>query len=176
MSKRRWDLESVEAEARKYTKVVDFKYGSRGAYDWAERNGLVKQVTAFMADITDPAELMTRIRQELGTAARHAKVAHDICENVSDFYVPKEHDPEAVSAGTYLDFEAQMYDQAAEERSDRALDHIEALRKHGTPEQIAEAWDLYLKYQTKQWEVPKSATGIIEINMPETEHGGSYDY
>ena len=67
-----------------------------------------------------------------------------------------------------------MYDQAAEERSDRALDHIEALQKHGTPEQVKEAWDLYLKYQTKEWEVTRGA--IIEINMPETEHGGSYDY
>lgn len=173
MSKRRWDLEAVTAEARKYTRVVDFKYGSRGAYDWAERNGVVKDVTAFMSELTDSAELMKRIRQELGSAARSAKVAHDICENVSDFYVPTEHDPEAISAGTYLDFDAQMYDQAAEERSDRALDHIEQLQKHGTPEQVQEAWDLYLKYQNRSWEVP---TGIIEIDMPETEQGGSYDY
>ena len=176
MSKRRWDLESVAAEARKYTKVVDFKYGSRGAYDWAERNGVLKDVTAFMSEVTDPAELMARIRQELGTAARHGKVAKDICENVSDFYVPADQDPEAVSAGTYLDFESQMYDQAAEERSDRALDHIEGLQKHGTPEEIKEAWELYLKYQSGQWEVQKSSTGIIEINMPEKEHGGSNDY
>ena len=174
MSQRRWDLESVTAEARKYSKVVDFKYGSRGAYDWAERNGMIKEVTAFMSKVTDPKVLMSRIRQELGTAARHAKVAYDICENVSEFYVPKEHDPEAVSAGTYLDFDAQMYDQVAEERSERALEHIEALQEHGTPDQVREAWDLYLKYQTGRWEVPKGA--IAEINIPETEHGGSYEY
>ena len=173
MGKSKWDLESVKTEARKYTKAIDFKYGSRGAYDWAERNGMIKEVTAFMFKVTDPKKLMSRIRQELGTAARHAKVAYDICENVSEFYVPKEHDPEAVSAGTYLDFSAQMYDQVAEERSDRALEHIESLQEHGTPEQIKEAWDLYLKYQTGRWEVP---TGIAEINIPETEHGGSYDY
>ena len=145
--------------------------GSPGAYKWVapwlgQGHGL---------HVRDHRRtLMTRIRQELGTAARHAKVAHDICENVSDFYVPKEHDPEAISAGTYLDFEAQMYDQAAEERGDQALDHIEALQKHGTPEQIKEAWDLYLKYQTGEWEVPKWCDA--EINMPETEQGGSHEH
>ena len=113
MRPRRWDFESVTAEARKYTKVIDFKARSRGAYKWAERNGVLKDVTAFMSEVTDAEELIARIRQELGTAARHAKVAHDICESVSDFYVPSEHDPEAISAGTYLDFDAQMYDQAA---------------------------------------------------------------
>ena len=92
---------------------------------------------------------------------------------MSDFYVPKEHDPEAISAGTYLDFDAQMYDQSAEERSDRALDHIEQLQKYGTPEQIKEAWDLYLAYQTGKWEVP--ATGIMGMSMPEEEQGGSYE-
>ena len=173
MSKRRWNLESVAAEARKYTKVVDFKYGSRGAYDWAERNGVVKDVTAFMSEVTDPAELMSRIRGELGSAARDAKVCREICKNVSDFYVPKEHDPEAISAGTYLDFDAQMYDQSAEERSDRALDHIEQLQKYGTPEQLKEAWDLYLASQTGTWEVP--ATGIMGMSMPEEEQGGSYE-
>lgn len=174
MQRRKWDLSLVTAEARKYTKVVDFKHSSRGAYKWAERNGILKDITAFMSEVNDPAELMTRIRQELGTAARHGKVAKDICDNVSDFYVPADQDPEAVSAGTYLDFDAQMYDQAAEERSDRALDHIEALREHGTPEEINEAWALYLKYQTKEWDVPRGA--IIEINMPEKEQGGSNDY
>lgn len=174
MNRRKWDLESVTTEARKYAKVVDFKAGSRGAYKWAERNGMLKDVTAFMSEVTDVEELMTRIKQELGSAARSAKIAHDICENVSDFYVPKDQDPEAISAGTYLDFDAQMYDQAAEERSDRALDHIEQLQKHGTPEQVKEVWDLYLKYQTKEWKVSKGA--IIEIDMPETEQGGSYDY
>ena len=174
MSKRRWDLESATEEARKYSGITAFKYGSPGAYKWVVRHGLESEVMGFMSEITDADTLMTRIRQELGTAARHAKVAHDICENVSDFYVPKEHDPEAISAGTYLDFEAQMYDQAAEERSDRALDHIEALQKHGTPEQIKEAWDLYLKYQTGEWEVPKWCDA--EINMPETEQGGSHEH
>ena len=172
MSKRRWDLESVTAEARKYSKVVDFKYGSRGAYDWAERNGIVKEVTAFMSETTNVDKLMSRIMGELGSAARDAKTAKDICEFQSDFYVPSEHNPEAISAGTYLDFEAQMYDQSAEERSDRALDHIEALQKHGTPEQVAEVWGLYLGYQTGGWEV---STGITGIDIPETEQGGSYD-
>ena len=174
MTRRRWDFESVTAEARKYTKVIDFKEGSRGAYKWAERHDVLKDVTAFMTEITDPKKLMGRIRQELGTAARHNKVAYDIRENVSEFYVPKEHDPEAVSAGNYLDFDAQMYDQVAEERSERALEHIEALQEHGTPEQIRKAWDFYLKYQTGRWEIPKGA--IAEIYIPETEQGGSYDY
>lgn len=169
MGRIKWDLESVTAEARKYTKVVDFKYGSRGAYDWAERNGMMREVTAFMSEVTDADELMARILGELGSAARHAKVCREMCKNVSEFYVPQAHDPESISAGTYLDFEAQMQDQAADERSERALDHIEALQKYGTPEQVQEAWDLYLAYQTGKWEVP---TGIIGMNIPETKQGG----
>lgn len=166
MPKYKWSYESVCAEARKYSGVRRFKEGSRGAYKWAERHDMLQEVTAFMSEISDPIELLKRIKGELGSAARDAKVARDINENVSDFYVPTEHDPEQISAGTYLDFEAQMYDQCAEERSDRALDHIEALKEHGTDEQIQEAWDMYLKYQTDDWDVKRATTGI---NVAETE-------
>ena len=156
----KWNLESVTEEARKYSSITEFKYGSSGAYKWAVRNDFIKEVTDFMFMVTDPIELLTKIKGELGSAARDAKVAKDITDNVSDFYVPTEHDPEQISAGTYLDFEAQMYDQCAEERSDRALDHIQGLQKYGTAEQIREAWDLYLKYQTGEWKVGTGATGI----------------
>jgi hypothetical protein len=156
----KWNYELVRAEALKYSKSIDFRNGSRGAYDWADRKGFLPELTAIMKEVTDPIELLTRIKGELGSAARDAKVAKDITDNVSDFYVPTEHDPEQISAGTYLDFEAQMYDQSAEERSDRALDHIQSLQKYGTAEQIREAWDLYLKYQTGEWKVGTGATGI----------------
>ena len=52
----RWCRESVEAEARKYSKVTDFKYGGRGAYKWAERHGVLKEVTAHIPPIRDRAE------------------------------------------------------------------------------------------------------------------------
>jgi hypothetical protein len=164
----KWNLESVTEEARKYSSVRGFKYGSSGAYKWAVRNDFIKEVTAFMKEVTDPMELLTKIRGELGSAARDAKVAKDITDNVSDFYVPTEHDPEQISAGTYLDFEAQMYDQCAEERSDRALDHLQALQKYGTAEQIREAWDLYLLYQTGEWKVEKGCTIGIDVAGKET--------
>lgn len=170
MATRRWDFESVSVEARKYSKVVEFKYGSRGAYDWAERNGVVADVTAFMSEVTDGDKLMKRIEGELGSAARYAKVAKDIWDaDPSPFFEPSD-DPELISEGTYLDFDAQMHDQAAFERSDRALDHIEALQEHGTPQQIHEAWVMYLNYQTGNWEVE---TGIAGIDMQGEEHGGS---
>jgi hypothetical protein len=51
MGKRIWYRESVEAEARKYTKVSDFKAGSRGAYKWAVRWRVLKEVTAFMFQV-----------------------------------------------------------------------------------------------------------------------------
>ena len=89
MATRRWDFESVSVEARKYSKVVEFKYGSRGAYDWAERNGVVADVTAFMSEVTDGDKLMKKIEQELGTAARHAKVARDMWDtDPSPFFEP----------------------------------------------------------------------------------------
>ena len=164
----KWNLESVTEEARKYSSITEFKYGSSGAYKWALRKNLIKEVTSFMSEVTDPSELLKRIKGELGSAARDAKVAKDITENVSDFYVPAEHDPEQISAGTYLDFEAQMYDQCAEERSERALDHIEALQKYGTPEQVKEAWDLYLMYQTGEWEIEKRCDAGIDVAGRET--------
>ena len=154
------------AEAQKYESYTDFKNRSRGAFKWAVRNGVINEVTAFMYEITDADILMQKINQELGSASRHAKVAHDIWEaDPSPFYEPSD-DPELISDGTYLDFDAQMHDQAAVERSDRALDHIEQLQKHGTPEQVQEAWDMYLKYQTGGWKVD---TGIMGINLQEGE-------
>ena len=161
MTATKWSYELVRAEALKYSRTSDFKSGSRGAYEWAIRRGHIQELTALMKEVTDPIELLTKIKGELGSAARDAKVAKDITDNVSDFYVPTEHDPEQISAGTYLDFEAQMYDQCAEERSDRALDHIQSLQKYGTAEQIREAWDLYLQYQTGEWKVDTVKTGIV---------------
>lgn len=158
----KWDFESACAEARKYKTKTEFKYGSSGAFEWAVRNDVLGEVTKFMYEITDPAVLMQKIRQELGTAARHAKVARDVWDaDPSPFYEPSD-DPESISDGTYMDFEAQMYDQGAEERSDRALDHIEQLQKHGTPEQVQAAWDMYLKYQTGTWD---TGSCDIEISM-----------
>jgi hypothetical protein len=156
----KWSLETVSAEARKYGTVREFKYGSSGAYKWAVRNEAVGEVTAFMYEITDPGVLMEKIEGELGSASRHAKVANDMWDaDQSPFYEPS-NDPESISDGTYMDFEAQMHDQASVERSDRALDHIEALKEHGTPEQVKAAWDLYLKYQTGTWEVKRRTIGI----------------
>ena len=61
-----------------------------------------------------------------------------------------------------------MYDQWAEERSDRALDHVQALQKYGTAEQIKEAWDLYLLYQTGEWKVEKGRIIGIDVAGKET--------
>lgn len=156
-----WCWDSVQAEARKYKTVRGFKEGSFGAYKWAERNGVLKEVTSFMSvEITSPELLLEKVRGELGSASRYAKVAHDMWEaDQSPFYEPS-NDPELISEGTYLDFEAQMYDQAGVERSDRALDHIEKLQKHGSEEQVKAAWDMYLKYQTGSWEIEVPTSGI----------------
>jgi hypothetical protein len=156
----KWDFDSVCAEARKYKSKTEFKYGSRGAFDWADRNGMVDEVTAFMSEITDPQVLMAKIEGELGSASRYAKTAYDIWETDPSPFFEASDDPELITEGTYMDFEAQMFDQAAVDRSERALDHIEALQEHGTPEQVQAAWDMYLKYQTGRWEVSTGDAGI----------------
>jgi hypothetical protein len=162
MSRRQWDWPSAQEEARKYTTVREFKYGSRGAYEWAERNGVLKDVTAFMRpEITDSEKLLERVRGELGSAARYAKAAYDIWEADPSPFFEASDDPELITEGTYMDFEAQMFDQAAHERSDRALDAIELLQKHGTPEQVKEAWDLYLSYQEGRWRIDTGTSGIV---------------
>ena len=156
----KWDFESVCAEARKYKSKTEFKYGSSGAYEWAVRNDVIDEVTRFMYEITDSALLLRKIEGELGSASRYAKTAYDLWQaDPSPFFEPSD-DPELISEGTYMDFEAQMFDQAAVDRSERALDHIEALQKHGTPEQVKAAWDMYLKYQTGTWEVGSCDAGI----------------
>lgn len=170
MSARKWDLETATAEAKKYSGITEFKYGTPGAYKWVVRNGFEKEVFGFSSD--DPVKLLSIIRGELGSASRDAKVCRDMCKYESDFYVTKEHDPESISAGTYLDFEAQMYDQSAEERSDRALNYIEKLQECGTAEQIKKAWDMYLRYQSGTWSVEGCDAGIY---MQEEEQGGSYE-
>ena len=166
----KWNLQLVSMEARKYATKTEFKYGSSGAFEWAVRNDYLNEVTAFMSEVTDGEKLLRMIEGELGSAARDAKVARDMWESdPSPFYEPS-NDPEKISEGTYMDFEAQMYDQGAEERSDRALDHIEALQKYGTPEQNHRAWVMYLAYQTGNWEIEGGDAGI---DMQGGEQGGS---
>ena len=156
----KWDFESVCAEARKYKTKTEFKYGSSGAFEWAVRNGVIDEVTKFMYEITDGDVLLEKVAGELGSASRYAKTAYDIWEADPSPFFEASDDPELITEGTYMDFEAQMFDQAAIERSDRALDHIEQLQKHGTEEQVKAAWDMYLKYQTGTWEVGSCDAGI----------------
>jgi hypothetical protein len=171
MARRLWSWASVEEEAKKYGTVRAFKEGSFGAYKWAERNGVLKDITAFMVvEVTNPEALLEKVRGELGSASRYAKVAKDMWEADPSPFFEESDDPEEITAGTYMDFEAQMYDQAGMERSDRALDHIEALQKYGTPEQVKEAWGMYLAYQTGDWEVEVPTSGIV---LQGGEQGGS---
>ena len=51
----------VAKVAIKYKTYTDFKNGSRGAFKWAVRNGVIKEVTAFMWEITDADILMRKI-------------------------------------------------------------------------------------------------------------------
>jgi len=48
MARARWNWELVQEEAQTYHSVTDFKCGSRGAYKWAVRNDVLKEVTAHM--------------------------------------------------------------------------------------------------------------------------------
>ena len=105
-------------EARKYKTITEFKFGSPGAYNWAVRNGVAEEVTAFMYEIKEPDVCCARSRASLApplaTPRRHTTsgtTSHPSSLVTSD-------DPELISEGTYMDFEAQMFDQAAIERSD----------------------------------------------------------
>jgi hypothetical protein len=44
----RWNWELVQEEAKKYQSVTEFKYGSGGAYGWAVRYDMLKEVTEHM--------------------------------------------------------------------------------------------------------------------------------
>ena len=45
---RRWCWQSVQEEAKKHDSVTAFKSCSRGAFKWAKRNDMLKEVTAHM--------------------------------------------------------------------------------------------------------------------------------
>lgn len=167
-----WDIESVTAEARKYSTVRAFKDGSRGAYKWAQRNDMVAEVTAFMSEVTCPTTLLQRIDGELGSAARYAVVAIKITDDEPFEYRVIESDPEAISDGNFMDFQGQIYDQAAQERSEKALDAVEALQEHGTPEQVAEAWDMYLDFQRGNYERWVNRGATSGKGMPAEKQGG----
>jgi hypothetical protein len=142
---RKWDFNSVMELAQKYSNATQFRKECYAAYKWAHRNGVLKEVTKHMKTTTDPLELMRKIKMELDSSRRNYLIACKM-QN-TDPTAPRDHDDESISAGVHLDFDLSMYDQCAEERSSRALDHIEQLQKVGTPEQVQRAWDLYLDYQ-----------------------------
>ena len=48
MSNRKHTLESVKEEANKYKTRSEFEKGSGGAYQWAQRNGLLDEVCSHM--------------------------------------------------------------------------------------------------------------------------------
>lgn len=142
---RKWDFNSVQKLAQKYDNATQFRKECRAAYEWAQRAGVIKEITQHMKVTTDPLALMKKIEGELGSARRYFFVANKM-QN-TDPTSPREHDDESISDGVHLDFELSMYDQCAEERSARAVELIGQLQKVGTPEQIQQAWDLYLDYQ-----------------------------
>ena len=142
---RKWTFDSVMELAQKYSNATQFRKECRAAYEWAHRNGILKEITAHMKVSTDPLELLQKMKTALDSARRSYLVASKM-QN-TDPTAPKEHDDESISDGVHLDFEISMYDQLAEERSDRALNYVEQLQKVGTPEQIQRAWDLYLDFQ-----------------------------
>lgn len=51
MSRVKWNLESVHKEAMKYVKRSDFNEGCRGAYAWANKNGVLGYVCGHMRPI-----------------------------------------------------------------------------------------------------------------------------
>ena len=109
------------------------------------------------ASTAPSAHLRTTVAAPTGTAPQHGGRGHGLClrspahahcwsaSTVSSGppqlrVVAKRITDDALRAGRtrtidgFMDFEAQMYDQASEERSDKALDAIEALQQHGTPD------------------------------------------
>ena len=48
MPAHKWNWELVQEEAKKYDSVTAFKYGSRGAFKWAVRHEVLREVTAHM--------------------------------------------------------------------------------------------------------------------------------
>lgn len=62
MPKLRWCLESVKSEAKKHNSVTAFKYESRGAYNWAVRNGMLDEVKSVMSTKKKPRGYWTRER------------------------------------------------------------------------------------------------------------------
>lgn len=158
--RKKWCYDTAAEEALKYERVIDFKAGCISAYRWAERNGMLQDVTRHMRRVTNPVDLMQKIESELNSARRNLLIARGMQK--TDATTPKEYDPEAISPGKPIDHDVGLYDQVAQERSERALEHIKKLQEVGTESMILEAWTLYREFQRR-------SMSIAATSLPERE-------
>ena len=142
-----WDKDAVLEVASIFDSMVEFRMAYHGAYKHASRHGYLDEVRAVVIpEVTDIDSLMRKLRMELDSSRRHFLTAIKT-RAVGNFSV--EDDSGEAPIGNYLDHDIGHWEQAAEEREDRALDWVEAICKHGTDDDIAAAWAMFADHQER---------------------------
>lgn len=142
----KWDKDAVLELASIFDSMVDFRLAYTGAYKYATRHGFLDEVRAIVLRETgDVDELKRRITMELDSSRRHFLTANRT-RTVGTF-TNEEDSYNEFQIGNYLDHDISHWDQAGEEREERALDWIEQLIEHGTEQDIADAWKQYGEHQ-----------------------------
>ena len=143
----KWDKDAVLELASIFDSMVEFRLAYTGAYKYAVRHGFLDEVRAIvLRETEDVDELKRRITMELDSSRRHFLTANrtravgTISNDETTSYVDTQ-------VGNYLDHDISHWEQAGEEREERALHWIEQLIKHGTEEDIAAAWEQYGDHQ-----------------------------
>lgn len=142
-----WDKDAVLEVASIFDSMVEFRRAYHGAYKHATRHGYLDEVRAVVIpEIKEINSLVRKLKMELDSSRRHFLTAQK-ARAIGNFTI--ESDNAEAPIGNYLDHDIGQWEQAAEEREDRALDWIEAITKHGNEEQVAAAWDLFQGHQVR---------------------------
>lgn len=140
----KWDKDAVLELASIFTSMVEFRKAYQGAYKFATRHGFLDEVRAIVTPTTtDVEELKRRVEMELDSSRRHFFTASKTRMIGTDL-LEKETD---IALGNYLDHDISHWEQAGEEREDRALDWIAQIAKHGSEGDIAEVWEQFRQHQ-----------------------------
>lgn len=143
----KWDKDAVLELASIFDSMVDFRLSYHGAYKYATRHGFLDEVRAIvLRETEDVDELKRRLTMELDSSRRHFLTANR-SRSVGTVANDETTGHVDIQVGNYLDHDISHWEQAGEEREERALDWIEQLIKHGTEEDVAAAWEQYGEHQ-----------------------------
>lgn len=141
-----WDLDAVLEVASLFDSMVEFRKAYSGAYKFATRHGHLEEVrNVVIRETTDIEELKRRVTMELDSSRRHFLTANKT--RMVGTPSTEEDSYSEAQMGNYLDHDITHWEQAGEEREERALHWISKVIEHGTEADVAEVWRQFQEHQ-----------------------------